>query len=143
MQIPTPEPARSRPTAKPCQLILLSIRHWQVCLANIREQVSIWCRHLFAADEDYAQKSASTKAKTANQRDNLTAFNAAAAVDATKQAIASDDWRELAAGLIMAVQCRPSDMLQAGKFKAVSKYRLAFTTRLKKRGKSVTGEVFC
>ena len=99
--------------------------------------------YLFAADEDYAQKSASTKAKTAKQRDNLTAFDAAAAVDATAKAITSDDWRELAAGLIMAVQCRPSDMLQAGKFKAVSKYRLAFTTRLKKRGKSVTGEVFC
>ena len=99
--------------------------------------------HLFAADEDYAQKSASTKEKTAKQRDNLTAFNADAVVDATKQALTSDDWRELAAGLIMAVQCRPSDMLQAGKFKAISKYRLAFTTGLKKRGKSVTGEIFC
>ena len=99
--------------------------------------------YLFAADEDYAQKSASTKEKTAKQRDNLTAFNAAAAVDATAQALASDDWRELAAGLIMAVQCRPSDMLQAGKFKAISKYRLEFTTGLKKRGKSVTGEIFC
>jgi len=99
--------------------------------------------HLFAADEDYAQKSASTKEKTAKQRDNLTAFDAAAVVDATAQALASDDWRELAAGLIMAVQCRPSDMLQAGKFKAISKYRLEFTTGLKKRGKSVTGEIFC
>ena len=98
---------------------------------------------LLAAPQDYAQKSASTKAKTAKQRDNLTAFNAAAVVDATEQALKSDDWRELAAGLIMAVQCRPSDMLQAGKFKAVSKYRLAFTTGLKKRGKSVTGEIFC
>ena len=99
--------------------------------------------HLFAADEDYAQKSASTKEKTAKQRDNLTAFDAAAVVDATEQALTSDDWRELAAGLIMAVQCRPSDMLQAGKFKAISKYKLEFTTGLKKRGKSVTGEIFC
>lgn len=99
--------------------------------------------HLFAADEDYAQKTASTKAKTAKQRDNLTAFNAAAAVNATELALMSDDWRELAAGLIMAVQCRPVDMLQAGNFKAVSKYRLEFTTGLKKRGKVVTGEVFC
>ena len=98
---------------------------------------------LLAAPQDYAQKSASTKAKTAKQRDNLTAFNAAAVVDATEQALASDDWRELAAGLIMAVQCRPSDMLQAGKFKAISKYKLEFTTGLKKRGKSVTGEIFC
>ena len=99
--------------------------------------------HLFAADEDYAQKTASTKEKTAKQRDNLTAFVAAAAVDATEQALKSDDWRELAAGLMMAVQCRPSDMLQAGKFKAISKYRLEFTTGLKKRGKPVTGEIYC
>ena len=99
--------------------------------------------HLFAADADYAQKTAGTKAKTAKQRDNLTAFNAAAVVEATKQALQSDDWHELAAGLIMAVQCRPSDILQAGKFKAVSQYRLEFTTGLKKRGKVATGEIFC
>ena len=41
----------------------------------------------------------------------------------------------------MAVQCRPSDMLQAGKFKAISKYRLEFTSGLKKE-KIVTGEIF-
>ena len=99
--------------------------------------------YLLAAPDDYAQKSAGTKAKTATQRDNLVAFDAAAAVEATKQALQSDDWREQAAGLIMAVQCRPSDMLQAGKFKAVSKYKIEFTTGLKKRGKSVTGEIFC
>ena len=99
--------------------------------------------HLFAADEDYAQKSAAGKEKTAAQRDNLAPFNAADAVEATKAALCSDDWRELAAGLIMAVQCRPSDMLVAGKFKAISKYRLEFTTGLKKRGKVVTGEIFC
>ena len=99
--------------------------------------------HLFAADEDYAQKSAAGKEKTATQRDNLAPFNAADAVEATKAALCSDDWRELAAGLIMAVQCRPSDMLVAGKFKAISKYRLEFTTGLKKRGKVVTGEIFC
>ena len=95
--------------------------------------------HLFAADEDYAQKSAAGKEKTAAQRDNLMPFNAADAVEATKAALRSDDWRELAAGLIMAVQCRPSDMLVAGKFKAISKYRLEFTTGLKKRGKSRHG----
>ena len=33
--------------------------------------------------------------------------------------------------------------VQAGKFKAVSKYKIEFTTGLKKRGKSVTGEIFC
>jgi len=99
--------------------------------------------HLFAAEEDYAQRSAAGKEKTATQRDNLVPFNAAEAVEATKAALRSDDWRELAAGLIMAVQCRPSDMLVAGKFKAISKYKLEFTTGLKKRGKVVTSEIFC
>ena len=99
--------------------------------------------HLFAADEDYAYGADRTKEKTAAQRDNLAGFDAAAVVEATKQALQSEDWRELAAALIMAVQCRPSDMLQAGKFKAISKYRLEFTSGLKKRGKFVTGEIFC
>ncbi len=99
--------------------------------------------HLFAADEDYAQKSAGTKAKTAKQRDNLTGFDAAAAVSQTETLLRSNDWRELAAGLIMASQSRPSDMLKSGEFKAVSKYQLAFTSRAKKRGKAITGEIFC
>ena len=99
--------------------------------------------HLLAAPSDYTAVSSKTKTKTAGQRDNLTGFDAAAALEATKRAIASDDWRELAAGLIMASQSRPSDMLKSGEFKAVSKYRLAFTSRIKKRGKEVTGEIFC
>ena len=98
---------------------------------------------MMAAPEDYAEGRNSTKAKTAKQRDNLTGFDAAAVLAATEKALTSDDWRQLAAGLIMAVQCRPSDILQAAKFSAVSKYRLEFTTKLKKRGKVVTGEIFC
>ena len=99
--------------------------------------------YLFAAPEDYAAGQQQTKAKTAKQRDNLTAFDAAAAVKATEKALASEDWRELAVGLIMATQSRPSDMLSVGEFKAISKYRLQFTSRAKKRGKAVTGEIFC
>jgi len=34
-------------------------------------------------------------------------------------------------------------MLKSGEFKAVSKYRLSFTSRAKKRGKAVTGEIYC
>lgn len=98
---------------------------------------------LLAAPNDYAQKSATTKEKTAKQRDNLTGFDAAAAIAITETLLRSNDWRELAAGLIMASQSRPSDMLKSGEFKAISKYRLSFTSRAKKRGKSVTGEIFC
>ena len=96
-----------------------------------------------ASAEDYAAVKAVSKVKTATQRDNLTGFNAAAALEATEQALQSEDWRELAAALIMATQSRPSDMLQSGEFKAVSKYRLEFTSRAKKRGKVAKGEIFC
>jgi hypothetical protein len=99
--------------------------------------------YLLASPEDYAAVSHSNKTKTASQRDNLTGFDAAAALTATEQALRSDDWRELAAGLIMAVQSRPSDMLNSGNFKALSKYRLEFTSRAKKRGAVVKGEIFC
>ena len=99
--------------------------------------------HLFASDEAYAQNSANTKEKTAKQRDNLTGFDAEAAIKKTKTLLHSDDWKELTAGLIMASQSRPSDMLKTGDFKAISKYRLEFTSRAKKRGKVVTGEIFC
>jgi hypothetical protein len=99
--------------------------------------------YLLASAEDYAAVSQSNKTKTASQRDNLTGFDAAIALTATERALQSDDWRELAAGLIMAVQSRPSDMLSSGDFKAISKYRLEFTSRAKKRGAVVKGEIFC
>jgi len=107
----------------------------------VTQHYSLEC--LFAAPADYAAGQQKTKAKTAKQRDNLTGFNAAAAVEVTKKALASEDWRELAVGLIMATQSRPSDMLSSGEFKAISKYRLQFTSRAKKRGKAITGEIFC
>ena len=98
---------------------------------------------LIAAPEDYAQKTEVSQAKSKAQRKNLVGFDAEAALLAIEKALKSEDWRELAAGLILAVQCRPADMLQAGKFEAVSKYRLRFTTGLKKKGKFLTGEIFC
>ena len=98
---------------------------------------------LFASPADYEYGKQKTKAKTEGQRDNLIGFDAAAAVDATDKALQSDDWRELAVGLIMASQARPSDMLSSGEFKAVSKYRLEFTSRAKKRGAIAKGEIFC
>ena len=99
--------------------------------------------YLMAPAEDYDAVRQANKTKTAVQRDNLTGFNAADALAATEQALQSEDWRELAVGLIMATQSRPSDMLQSGEFKAVSKYRLEFTSRAKKRGAITKGEIFC
>ncbi len=99
--------------------------------------------YLLAPAEDYDNVRAANKTKTATQRDNLTGFDAAKALAATEKALQSEDWRELAAGLMMAVQSRPSDMLKSGEFKAVSKYRLEFTSRAKKRGEIAKGEIFC
>lgn len=73
----------------------------------------------------------------AAQRDNLTGF------EATAKTLQSEDWREQTVGLIMATQSRPSDMLQSGEFKAVTKYRLEFSSRAKKRGEIAAGEIFC
>ncbi|MEL6879055.1 MAG: protelomerase family protein [Cyanobacteria bacterium J06607_10] len=99
--------------------------------------------YLMAPAEDYATVRKINKTKTAVQRDNLTGFNAADALEATKQAVQSEDWRDLAASLIMATQSRPSDMLKTGEFKAISKYRLEFSSRAKKRGAIAKGEIFC
>ena len=99
--------------------------------------------YLWASSDDYEYVKTQNKTKTADQRDNLTGFDAAKAVEATEKAINSEDWRELAAGLIMAVQSRPSDMLSSGEFKAISKYKLEFKSRAKKRGKVATGEIYC
>jgi hypothetical protein len=99
--------------------------------------------YLWASADDYDHVKNQNKTKTAAQRDNLTGFTAAAALEATEQALKSSDWRELAAGLIMAVQSRPSDMLSSGDFKAISKYRLEFKSRAKKRGAVAVGEIFC
>ena len=98
---------------------------------------------LLAAPEDYAQKTVVSQAKSKAQRKNLVSFDADAVLVATEKALKSEDWRELAAALIMCVQCRPADMLQAGKVKAISKYRLEFTTHLKKKGVSMTGDIYC
>lgn len=98
---------------------------------------------LLAPAEDYEAIQSSNKAKTAVQRDNLTGFSAVDALEVTEQALDSQDWRELAVGLIMATQSRPSDILQSGEFKAVSQYRLEFTSRAKKRGAIAKGEIFC
>ena len=98
---------------------------------------------LLASPEDYDAVKQTSKTKTATQRDNLVGFNAADALEATEQALCSADWREVAVGLIMASQSRPSDMLQSGEFKAISQYRLEFSSRAKKRGAIATGEIFC
>lgn len=99
--------------------------------------------YLMVPAEDYDTVRQANRNKTAVQRDNLTSFNAADALTATTKALQSEDWRELAVGLIMATQSRPSDMLKSGEFKAVSKYRLEFTSRAKKRGAIAKGEIFC
>lgn len=98
--------------------------------------------YMIGLPEDYASAQSQTKTKTAEQRDNLKAFDINSAIEAAQEALKSDDWRELAAGLLLCVQCRPSDLLAVGKFKAASGYQVEFTSKAKKRGKSVTGNVW-
>ncbi|NER85189.1 MAG: hypothetical protein F6K42_37940, partial [Leptolyngbya sp. SIO1D8] len=83
------------------------------------------------------------KAKTDADQDNSTPFDMDAALGATETALKSDDWREVVAGLLMASQTRPSDVIQLAEFSPVSKYRLRIQTALKKRGKKVEAEIWC
>jgi hypothetical protein len=112
----------------------------QTSKGNVTQHLALdW---LLAPAEDYQAAAAANKTKTAEQRDNLTAFDLAATVEATTEALKSDDWREIAAALIFSVQSRPSDMLAAGDFKAVSRYRVEFASKAKKRGATVKGQVW-
>lgn len=106
----------------------------------VRQHLAL--NYLLAPAEDYAASKAKNKTKTAEQRDNLTPFSFADAITATEAALKSDDWRELAAALIMSTQARPSDMLAAGDFKAVSKYRVEFTSHAKKKGQAKTQTIW-
>ena len=98
---------------------------------------------MIVSPEAYAVARDATTAKTAIQRDNLIPINLDAALEALSVAVASTDWRELAAGLILASQSRPSDMLKSGGFELVSTYRVRFTTHAKQRNPDgKTEEIF-
>ena len=98
--------------------------------------------YMIGLTKDYEATRTQSKTKTAEQRDNLTAFDLTAAIEKTEAALNSDDWRELAAALIFSVQARPSDMLASGQFKAISKYQVEFTSKAKKRGAAVSGHIW-
>ena len=84
--------------------------------------------YLLAPAEDCKRIRQASKTKTEAQRDNLTGFNAAAALVSTTAALQSEDWRELAVGLMMAVQSRPSDILQSGEFNCISDRAITLST---------------
>ncbi len=98
---------------------------------------------MMAPRADYEARQQQNRAKTDADQDNSTPFDMNAALEATKKALQSEDWREVVAGLLMASQTRPSDVILLADFKAVSKYRLSTTTSLKKRGKKATAEIWC
>ncbi|WP_346293801.1 protelomerase family protein [Sphaerothrix gracilis] len=98
---------------------------------------------MMAPAEDYEVRRQQNKTKTDTDQDNSTPFDMDAALAATESALHSKDWREVVAGLLMASQTRPSDILQLAEFKALSKYRLHIQTTLKKRGSKVTAEIWC
>ncbi|MEO0986864.1 MAG: protelomerase family protein [Cyanobacteria bacterium J06639_14] len=99
--------------------------------------------YMMAPAEDYAVRREQNKAKTDADQDNSTPFDMDAALEATEAALKSEDWREVVAGLLMASQTRPSDVIQLAEFKAISKYRLSIQTALKKRGKKTEAEIWC
>ncbi|MEO1445150.1 MAG: protelomerase family protein [Cyanobacteria bacterium J06635_11] len=88
------------------------------------------------SSEFHQARQAPTQAKTKAQRRNRIAFEPWPLVEAAKIALASHDYRGIAAGIIAVTGRRPTEILKSGDFEIVSKYKVAFTGQLKARGKS-------
>lgn len=100
-------------------------------------------QQLFQASADESQLSVdANKKKTDADQDNSQPFSLDDALKTTEKAIQDKDWRVAAAALIFACQCRPCDLVAAGEFKAVSRYKVKATTSLKKKGNTTTQDIF-
>ena len=82
------------------------------------------------------------KKKTDADQDNAQPFSMNAVIKKTEELVNHPNWRVAAAGLLLACQCRPTDLTMLGEFKSVSRYKVEFTTRLKKKNKAVTRTIF-
>lgn len=110
---------------------------------GIDEAIVSACRPILkASDEDTAASKSKQQQRTRKQQANLTPFNPQAVLDQIEVGLASDDWRELAAALVMCCHARPADLLKLGEFKVLSKYQVEFTSRAKKRGGAAVGNIW-
>lgn len=98
--------------------------------------------YLWASAEESQAVVDRNKDKTDADQDDPQPFCLQDALEVTESMLDSDDWRDVAAALIFACQCRPVDLLKGATAQAVSHYKIAFTTSLKRKGNEITKEIF-
>ena len=97
---------------------------------------------LKGSDADIAATKSKQQKRTRKQQSNLTPFNPQAVLDRIETALSSDDWREIAAALVMCCHARPADLLKLGSFRVLSEYQVEFTSVAKKRGGKAIGNIW-
>ncbi len=97
---------------------------------------------LTASAEESAISIDENKKKTDADQDNAQPFSMDDAITKTEKLIKEADWRTVAAGLLFACQCRPTDLTLFAEVKAVSQYKIEFTTRVKQRDRPKTQVIY-
>ncbi|NEP17339.1 MAG: hypothetical protein F6J97_10600 [Leptolyngbya sp. SIO4C1] len=94
------------------------------------------------SSEFHQQRQAATKTKTKQQRRHRVPFRPFLLIEAAKGAIASTDYREIAAGIIAVTGRRPTEILKSGEFEIVSKYQVEFSGQLKARDRTEAYKIY-
>lgn len=104
--------------------------------------VHVAMKILFASAEESAAVVERNIEKTNTDQDNAQPFALDSAVAAAEAAVKSDDWHEAAAAMIFACQARPVDLVKLAEVEAVSRYKIRFTTKAKKKGTPETRNIY-
>jgi len=108
---------------------------------SVRQHIALkWMNY---SSEFHQARQAPTEAKTKAQRRARVAFTPAPVVEAAVAALTSEDYREVAAGIILLSGRRPTEILKTGEFSQVNRYQVAFSGQLKRRGSAETYEIYC
>ena len=91
----------------------------------------------------HAARQAPTVAKTKAQRRQRVAFDPAPVVEAGIAALSSEDYREVAAAIILLTGRRPTEILKSGDFTQVNRYQVEFSGQLKSRGNTESYPIYC
>jgi hypothetical protein len=97
---------------------------------------------LKGSDSDIAIGQDKQQKRTRKHQSNLIPFNPQAVLAQIETALNSDDWRQIAAALVMCCHARPADILKLGSFKVLSEYQVEFTSPAKKRGGRAVGNIW-
>ena len=88
-------------------------------------------------------RQAPTQTKTKAQRRSRVAFVPQPVVVAATTALASEDYREVAAAIILLTGRRPTEILKSGDFTQVNRYQVEFSGQLKSKGKTESYPIYC